>query len=310
MTQGHQLFADELAVLAAQNADPRLSQIAAAITAPLQIAVTGRRGVGRRTMVAALAAAGIPSGIDVHSAELSVHVVAEARKPEDSAALRAARSRPVLVVLNKTDLLGRDGVAASRAAAEPMSALFALAGLGGGLDDRLWQALRCLAARPADLSSAERFVSGVHPVPQQIRQRLCDTVDVSGIAALLDLARREGTLAQARARLVALSGVEGVLARLQVMGAAAYRRRMTHALTRLEAMAVADSRIDAFLVRDATVAARLGAAVAAMGLPEEPPLERARRWQAYRSAPVGPAARSCATDIVRGSLRVWAAARS
>ncbi|ORB00107.1 hypothetical protein BST33_12165 [Mycolicibacter minnesotensis] len=310
VTHGHQLFADELTVLATQNADPRLSRIAAAITAPLQVAVTGRRGVGRRTVVAALAAAGIPSGSGAHSADLWVHVVAEVRKPEDDAAVRAAGRRPVLVVLNKTDLLGRDGAASSRASGEPMSALFAVAGLGGGFDDRLWEALRCLAARPADLSSAERLVNCVHPVPQQIRQRLCDTVDVSGIAALLDLARSEGTLEQGRARLVALSGVDGVLARLEVLGAAVYHRRMTQALLRLEAMAVADPRIDEFLVRDATVAARLGAAAAVMDLPDEPLLGRARRWHAHSGAPVGPAARACAADIARGSLRAWAATRS
>lgn len=316
MTQGHQLFADELTVLATQNSDPRLAMIAAAITAPLQVAVHGRRGVGRRTVAAALAAAGVrvaepPTGTE--TAEVAVHVVAEVVKPEDTAALDAARRRPVLVVLNKADLRGHGGVAevagATRGPVETMSALFALAALGGGLDESLWEALDCVAVRPADLRSAEHFVSGPHPVPRQIRERLCATIDLSGIEALLDLARRDGTAAQARARLCQLSGVDRVVARLKVMGAAVYHRRMSEAVTRLEAMAVGDSRIDEFLVGDVTVAARLTAAAAAIDLPDEAALGRARRWHAHRSAPVGAAQRACAADIARGSLRAWAAKR-
>ncbi|CAJ1496273.1 hypothetical protein [[Mycobacterium] holstebronense] len=316
MTQGHQLFADELTALAMQNADPRLAMIAAAITAPLQVAVRGRRGVGRRTVAAALAAAGVrvaeqPAGAQV--ADLSVHVVAEVIKPEDTAALHAARRHPVLVVLNKADLCGHDGVAevagATRGPVEPMSALFALAALGGGLDEALWEALGRVAARPADLRCAELFVSGPHPVPRQTRERLCATVDLSGVAALLDLAGSDGTVAQARARMRRLSGVDRVVAQLKMMGAAVHHRRMSEAVIRLEAMAVGDSRLDEFLNRDATAAARLSAAATAVDVPEEPVLARARRWQAHRSAPVNAAQRSCAADIARGSLRAWAATR-
>ena len=38
-------------------------------------------------------------------------------------------------------------------------------------------------------------------------------------------------------------------------------------------------------------------------------LRRARRWQAYRSAPMGITQRACAGDITRGSLRAWATTR-
>ncbi|WP_046300648.1 hypothetical protein [Mycobacterium sp. UM_Kg27] len=311
MTQGHQLFADELTALATQHSDPRLAGIAAAVTAPLQVAVRGRRGVGRRTVAAALAAAGLsiaeqPAGTEI--AELAVYVVAESVKPEDIAALHATRRHPVLAVLNKADLRGHDA-ATMPVPVEPMSAIFALAALGGGLDGALWEALGCVAARPADLRCAEQFVSGPHPVPRQTRERLCATVDLSGIAALLDLAGSNGTLSQARARLRRLSGVDRVVARLQVMSAAVHHRRMSEAVIRLEAMAVGDSRIDEFLNREATVSARLTTAAAAIDLPEEPALARARRWQSHRSAPVSAARRACAADIARGSLRAWAATR-
>ncbi|MGB3665217.1 MAG: hypothetical protein WBA04_20230, partial [Mycolicibacter algericus] len=55
VTQGHQLFADGLTRLAADLSDPRLLSIAVDVNAPLRVAVCGRRGVGRRTVAAALA---------------------------------------------------------------------------------------------------------------------------------------------------------------------------------------------------------------------------------------------------------------
>lgn len=135
MIQGHQLFADGLTRLAGEISDPGLSSIAAGVVAPLRVAVFGRRGVGRRTVAAALSAAGVCVADRPDApADALVHVVAEAVKPEDTAAVRAARRRPVLVVLNKVDLAGCCGVtdvaAATDAPAESMSALFALAGLG------------------------------------------------------------------------------------------------------------------------------------------------------------------------------------
>ncbi|OBK89601.1 hypothetical protein [Mycolicibacter sinensis] len=320
VTQGHQLFAAELTRLAGEICDPGLSSIAAGITAPLTIAVCGRRGVGRRSVAAALAAAGVRVA-DRPDAEADavVYVVAEAVKPEDAAAVvRAARRAPLLVVLNKADLAGHCGVAgvaaATGARAEPLSALFALAALEERLDPGLWAALRRLAAEPADLSCAEHFVRCRHGVPRQLRERLCATLDLSGIGRVLELARRGGTVAQARTVLRRLSGVDGVLARLAALGAGVQHRRMSEAVARLEALAVGRdfaARIDEFLTRDATVAARMAAAVAV--LPEHAvaggPLLRARRWQAYRSAPMGITQRACAGDITRGSLRAWAATR-
>jgi hypothetical protein len=323
VTQGHQLFADELTRLAGEISDPRLSVIAAGVTAPLQVAVCGRRGVGRRTVAAALAAAGVSivrgPELKAPEADVAVYVVAEAVKPEDRknvAAVRAARSRPVLVLLNKADLSGRCGVAdvaaATGAAAAPMSALFALAAVDGRLDNELWAALGRLAAQPADLSSVDHFVSSPHPMPRQARERLCATLDLSGIERVLELARRGGTVPQARMLLRRLSGVDDVVAHLSSLGAGVHHRRMSEAAARLEALAVGDSRIDEFVNRDATVAAGMAAAAAAVReqcLPGEPALQRARRWHAYRSAPVGADQRACAADIARGSLRSWSARR-
>lgn len=316
VTLGHQLFSDELTLLAAQTPDSRLSEIAVSLMEPLRVVVCGRRGVGRRTVAAALAGAGVSVVASGSEADVTVYVVAEAVKPEDNAAL-ATRRRPVLVVLNKADLSGRCGVAdvarVTGAPAEPMSALFALAARDDRLDSGLWAELRRLAGQPADVSSAEHFVSCEHPVPRQVRERLCATLDLSGIDRVLDLARRGGTVAQARMLLDRLSGVDRVAERLAGVGAGVHHRRMSEAVARLEALAVGrdlTGRIDEFLTRDATVAARMAAAVAVLDVPDEPPLRRARRWQAYRSAPLGATHGACAADITRGSLRAWAATRA
>lgn len=322
MTPGHRLFVDELIQLAAEIRDPRLSAIAADTAVPLRVVVGGRRGVGRRTVAAALTAAGVSVAARPGTvADVFVYAVAEAAKPEDAqevAAVSASR-RPVLVVLNKTDLPGRcdvaDTVAATGAPVEPMSALFALAALDQRLDDGLWAALRRLAAHPADLSSAEHFVSGSHPVSRQVRERLCDTLDLSGIGRVLEPARRGDTVAQARRLLRRLSGVDAVVAHLATLGAGVHHRRMTEAVTRLEALSVGREfagRVDAFLTADTTLAARTAAAVAVVapqGGPGEPALRRARRWDAYRDAPIGATQRACAADIARGSLRAWAVTR-
>lgn len=326
--QGHQLFADELTLLAAEIADPRLVAIAASITAPLRVTVCGRRGVGRRTVAAALEAAGVnivggPGlGRDaLADVDVVVYVVAEVVKPEDRVALAAvaAAGRPVLVVLNKADLPGGCGLAevagATSAPAEALSALFALAAGGDRLDDELWAALERLAAESADISSVECFVSCPHPVSGQTRERLCTLLDLSGIQRVVELARRGGTAGQARTMLRRLSGVDRVVSRLATVSAGIYHRRTAAAAARLEALAVAEPHgvVDEFLIRDATVAARMATAVAVVherDVPEEPALQRAHRWQAYRRAPLGATQCACAADIARGSLRAWAATRS
>ncbi|MGV0700612.1 hypothetical protein [Mycolicibacter sinensis] len=328
VTQGRQLFADGLTRLAADLSDPRLSSIAVDVNAPLRVAVCGRRGVGRRTVAAALAAAGLEvrcapdSGPKAATADAAVYVVAEAVKPEDPAEIvkvRSARRRPVLVVLNKADLPGRacvDGIAtASRAPAAPLSGLFALAALAGRLDGELWAALGTLASAPADLRSADHFISCAHPVPRQLRERLCAALDLSGIEQLLEPARRGETVTQGRALLRRLSGIDGVVARLAALGAGVHHRRTSEAVVRLEALAVGQdfaARIDEFLNCDGTVGARMAAAAAVVqeqGTPGERALRRARRWQGHRSAPVGVIERACAADIARGSLRDWARTR-
>src|SRR6202008_338176 len=75
------------------------------VAAPLRIAVLGRDGVGRGTVRAALARAGVTVTSDVTIADVNVLVIAEALKPEDRGHLAAA-DRPIVTLLNKADLSG------------------------------------------------------------------------------------------------------------------------------------------------------------------------------------------------------------
>ncbi|WP_116372646.1 hypothetical protein [Mycobacterium sp. MFM001] len=300
--QRHRGFIDELARYAA---DARWAAIIEPLAAPLRVAVSGRCGVGRRTVAHALAEAGVPVTPD---ADLQVHVIAEVVKPEDRAEVAAAQL-PVLVVQNKADL-AREPLAALGVPSQPMVGLLAVA----VLDDKMWDALRALTARPADLRSPDSFVAGIHPVPVDVRRRLLDTLDLFGIAQALAAIRQDASKAQVRARLRRLSRIDAVLAKLAALGAEVHYRRMLDAVAELEALAVTDSRAAEFLSRDDTVIARMAAAVdvvEAAGLDvdrcQSPAahLRRAVRWQRYGCGPVSGIHRACGADIARGSLRLW-----
>lgn len=358
--QGHQIFVDELARFAAGHADVRVTAVAERSAAPLRVVVRGRRGVGRGTVARALDGAGTASGIRVMppacDADIVVYVTAEVVKPEDADAI-AASKRPVLAVLNKADLAGslsgRGGhgpIAAARMRSaelsalvgvpmEPMIGLLAVAaldGLDGGLqgapgdapDKALWAALRTLAthsdaAAGLDGSFTE-FLAADNPVPTDLRLRLLDMLDLFGIALVIAALRQGRTMAQARALLRRLSGVDAVLAKLSSVGAEVRYQRVLRAVADLEALAacrdeMAES-ISGFLSRDDTVVARMAAAVdlaRAAGLDVGPVdlagdpaahLPRAVRWQRYSRASASDLHRACGADIARGSLRLWSQA--
>lgn len=310
--QGHQVFVDELARCAAEVAEAQWTAIAQRLGAPLRIVVSGRRGVGRRTVARALHRAGFDVTPSPAAADLRVHLVAEVVKPEDRDVIEPARGR-VLTVWNKADLTGKP----AGVPAEPMVGLLAVAVLDGLLDDAGWDALRVLAARPADLSSPDGFLAGAHPLPVETRRRLLDTLDLVGITAALGGVRRGASLAQVRALLRRLSRVDAVIHQICSAGAEVHYRRLLSAVAELEALAVTDRRAAQFLARDDTVTARMAAAAAvvqAAGLPVErcrnraEQLRRAVRWQRYGRGPVSAVHRACAADIARASLRRWSQA--
>ena len=57
--EGHHIFVDELTRFAEQTRNARLTPISRRIAGPLRVAVRGRDGVGRGTVAAALAGAGV-----------------------------------------------------------------------------------------------------------------------------------------------------------------------------------------------------------------------------------------------------------
>jgi hypothetical protein len=79
--EGRQIFVDVLMRFAEQNKNPRLEQVISRLAAPPRVAVLGRPGVGRRTVTAALAAAGLAITPDVVAADVHVLASAETLKP-------------------------------------------------------------------------------------------------------------------------------------------------------------------------------------------------------------------------------------
>jgi hypothetical protein len=335
--QGHQIFLDELTRFAAAADEPRVAAISRRFAAPRRVAVFGRPGVGRGTVARALALAGVSVAAAGRAADVDVHVVAEVIKPEDRAALAASGDR-ALLVLNKADLAGF-GTAGpmpaaqarcdrfaglTRAPAEPLVALLAVAALDTAFDDyfdgEVMAALRLLVTEPADLGSTDGFVTCPHRLSRDIRVRLLDTLDLFGIAHAVLAVRRAADADAVRAVLRRVSRVDAVVARITALGAAARHQRVCDAVTELEALAITagdarlSERITAFLVGDDAVIGRMAAAVEvveAAGLTVDPAddaaahLRRTEQWQRYGRGPVSAVHRACGSDIARGSLRLW-----
>jgi hypothetical protein len=321
--QGHQIFVDELKRFATEVADSRCAAIADRLAAPLRVAVSGRRGVGRSTLAQALARIADVRGTiavtctESAEADVDVYVIAEVVKPEDRDAIRAA-ARPVVAVLNKADLIattepgvhphGPTGAARTRCARlaahtglpiQPVVGLLAVAALDDLLDDTLWAALQVLATRPAG---------------RPVAPELLDALDVFGVEQAVAAIRRGATRDQTRATLRRLSCIDDVVHTIDSVGAQVHYRRVLDAVAELETLAVSDRRIAEFLSCDDTVVARMAAAVdvvEAAGLNVDrcdsaaAYLRRAVGWQRYKHGPVAGLHRACGADIVRGSLRLW-----
>lgn len=321
--EGHRIFVDALTRFAEQSCNPALTPVIRRVSAPLRVAVLGRDGVGRGTVVAALASVGVAVTPDDVAADVRVVVVAETLKPEDHAMLRS--DRPTLVVLNKADLtgFGADGplTTAHRRAGDyramtgvptvPMVALLATA----DLDGELIAALHALVGQPADLTSTDAFVQRPHPLPPGVRQRLLDVLDRFGIAHAV-VAIGDGTPASALPALLRrLSQIDRVVASIAAVAAPVRYRRVLAAIAELRSLAMqsGDGVLAEFLASDETVLTVMTAAVEvveAAGVRVETGddaashLRRAVRWRRYSRGPVDALHRSCGADISRGSLRL------
>ncbi|MHC9296218.1 hypothetical protein ACRCUN_27445 [Mycobacterium sp. LTG2003] len=297
-----------------------MAQISAQVSADVTVAVHGRRGVGVSTVAGALTDCGVAVR---GTGEIAVLVIAEVLKPEDHASLARLRQdgAPVLIVLNKADLAGSGPggpMATARrradqlrrpagAAVVPMVALLAAAQPA----PHLVQALRVLAAEPADLTSPDAFLRAPHSVPVEVRGQLLEALDRFGIAhAALALSR--GTDADAMPALFRrLSQVDQVLGALSAAAAPIRYRRVRRAVAELRALRSESAA--RFLACDDTVLAVMAAAVDVVqaagvavdhGDGRQAHLRRARHWRNYSRGPVNALHRSCGADIVRGSLRL------
>jgi hypothetical protein len=247
-------------------------------------------------------------------AEVNVHVLADVVKPEDRAAIDTA-GRPVLVVLNKADLVattapGRHPDGPTSAARARCAQLSARAGVPieplvgvlavAALDDASWRGLQTLA--------------GGQPVDAAVRGRLMATLDAFGIRQATAAIRRGAARCDVETLLRGLSGIDDVVDKIGALGGQPRYQRLLDAVAELETMAVTDRRISEFLAHDDTVVARMTAAfeaVEAVGISVDRDdtaaahLRRAVHWQSNRRGPVTGTGRACRADIVRGSLRLW-----
>ena len=320
--QGYQIFADALA-------GAGLARLADRVRAPLRVGVGGRRGVGVSTVVAALRGSGFDAAhhAEANDREVDVYVVAEVLKPEDNAALAAAR-RPAYIVFTKADLAGfgpGGPLSRARRQADRLTALTGvpagpLAGLlaafdAGALDGDALAALRRMVGHPADLRSPDAFVTTPHPVAAAMRTHLIETLDLFGIAhAVMALRGDPGAGADRLAAVLRrVSGVEEVRRGIERAGAQVRYNRVAAVCDELEVRAITDATVARFLRCDDTVLARMSAAVdvvEAAGLAvdrsDEPAahLERATLWRRYAAGPVSAVHRRCGADISRGSLRL------
>lgn len=321
-----QIFFDALAEYAAQARKPGVTAIEQRFRAPLGVAVLGRRGVGRDAVASALAGAGVTIATDAAGADVHVLVIAEALKCEERAAAEASvASAATMVVLNKADLAGGDPggplACAERRAAEfattlglpvvPMIAHLATV----GLDDEDLAALRALVVTPADMTSTDAFVQSDHPVPAGLRRRLLERLDRYGLAHAVLAVADGATGATVVRQLRGLSRVDRVVERLAAVAAPVRYRRVCAAMRELRTLAAqsGDQQLDAFLVTDEIVVAVMAAAVEVVqasgcvvdrGDDADAHLRRAVHWRRCARGPVDVMHQRCATDIVRGSLRL------
>lgn len=300
---------------ARRTSDPRLTPIIRRVAGPVRVGVRGREGVGRGTVAAALAGAGVTvTTRDDPDAEVTVLVVAEAVKPEDTALL--VDDTPTLAVLNKADLGGVDAAGARAVTGVPTVPMIGLLATAE-LDDELLAALRLLTVDPADLTSTDAFVRHEHQLPQAVRARLLAVLDRFGITCAVQALHQGSPVSSLPVLFRRLSGIDDVLEQLAVTAAPVRYQRVRAALTELRAGAVADAGWSEFLVTDDTVIAVMAAAVEVVesaGLTVDGRddavghLHRALHWQQYSRGPVNALHRTCGTDISRGSLRLLARA--
>ncbi len=93
----------ELTALAEDGPRPRLRPIIAALRSPVRVSVTGRPGVGCRSVAAVLRDRGLHCVAEGAVADVVALVIAETVKPEDRG--RLGGGGPMVIVLNKADAL-------------------------------------------------------------------------------------------------------------------------------------------------------------------------------------------------------------
>jgi hypothetical protein len=165
-------------------------------------------------------------------------------------------------------------------------------------------ALRTMVTVPADLTSTDAFVQAEHPLSQEVRRRLLDTLDRFGTAHAVVAIGEGADTAALPALLRRLSQVDRVVAQLDAAGAPVRYRRMRTAMTELQALAVQTDETVLAVMTAAVDVVEAAGVVVDRGDDAASHLRRAVHWRRYSRGPVDALHRSCGVDICRGSLRL------
>ncbi|AHC27800.1 MULTISPECIES: hypothetical protein [Mycobacteriaceae] len=135
----------ELTALAEDGSRPRLGPIIAALGQPVRVRVTGRPGVGCRSVSAVLRDQGLDCVPEGAVADVVALVIAETVKPEDRRA-HLGTDRPRLIVLNKADALADPAARAAAITAQTGVRTVPMCALAGGKPTPILDAMAELSA--------------------------------------------------------------------------------------------------------------------------------------------------------------------
>ncbi|MGW0162960.1 hypothetical protein ACWDUN_26925, partial [Mycobacterium sp. NPDC003323] len=184
-------FVDELCGLA--DTRPRLRPVIATLTRPARVAVTGRPGVGLRTVTRALSVAGLDVVGGAEDADVVVLVIVEAVKPEERR-IYTDSTGPLLILLNRADLLADPHARATEIGAATGLPTVPMTALPDGVDD----VVRALAAvgapsRYRRLRAALTRLRALAATDQELAETLAgDTAVLAMMAAADDVVRAAG----------------------------------------------------------------------------------------------------------------------
>ena len=183
----------ELTALAEDGSRPRLGPIIAALGQPVRVRVTGRPGVGSRSVAAVLRDRGLDCVPEGAVADVVALVIAETVKPEDRPGLDI--DRPRLIVLNKADALADPAARAAAITAQTGVRTVPMCALAGGEPTPILHAMAELSA-PLRYRRLRTALTRLHALaatdPALAELLAADTTVLTAAAAADEVVRAAG----------------------------------------------------------------------------------------------------------------------